>query len=474
VRLADLTNSDRKIPAPERFFLVVVLLVSGTVTLPQVADVGFVTGLGLWTMGILAAAWGLWAVRPALPRAVAPVLLPLFAFTLFCCCSPAWGQRNGTTWVQLLTVIVAVPGLILLTARECGRVAGFREAVLAAADFASVTAALAYTLTLLAFGPGGDAEVGGRPLFLARPFALFALVAVARQLARWHAGRPAGLVNAVWVLGLVLMSQSRLGLVTILVLFPLSYALVGGRRNLTMAAVMLMTGGLGLTLLLMFSQTMYDRFFGFDASLQVGGVSINAMGRTAAWEALLGNIRGWQELWFGHGSGAASDFCSTRFANLPHPHNDYIRFLYDFGVVGLGWFLLFVLACLTTLGKRMRAADRAGEEPGARAEAAAHRGALLALVAVLASMATDNSANYVFVMAPLAILLGAALSAPARGVHRPAAIYADGLDWVFADAPDGGHRPDAPAAATPDAPGTPVAAAAGDRAAASSVPQEAR
>jgi hypothetical protein len=147
--------------------------------------------------------------------------------------------------VQLLTVVVAVPGLVLLTARECARTAGFRESVMAGLDFASVTAAVGYTLTLLAFGPGSDAELGGRPLFLARAFALFAIVAAARQLARWHAGSPAGLFTAVWLLALVLLSESRLGLVTILAMFPLSYAMVGGRRNLAMAALMAVAAGWG-------------------------------------------------------------------------------------------------------------------------------------------------------------------------------------------------------------------------------------
>ena len=424
MRLAQLENSPHRIPAPERLFVLVVLLVSGTVTLPQVVEFGFMTGLGLWSIAIAGGAWCLWLVKPSTPRGLTGVLAPLAAFSGFCLFSPLWGERNGTVWIQLLTVLIGFTGFVLLTARECGDRPAFRESVGRAMDFASVTAAIAYTLTVLAFGQGGDAELGGRPLFLARPFALFALVAVARQIARWHAGEKSGFFIAAWIAVLVILSQSRLGLVTILAMFPISCFIVGGRRNIALGALMLIVGASTLCGLLMFSQTMYDRFFGFDASLNVGGVSINAMGRTVAWERLLADIHGTSSWLFGHGSGAASWFCSITFVNLPHPHNDYLRFLYDFGLFGLVWFLLFALAALAATWRRVRTAVRENR----RADIGPPLGALLGLLALLAAMMTDNPGNYVFVMAPLGILFGAAISRPA--VQRAPEPQ---LDWVFAE-----------------------------------------
>ncbi|MDB5295180.1 MAG: O-antigen polymerase [Phycisphaerales bacterium] len=430
--LADLSTSSRKLPAPERLFVLVALMVSGTVTLPQVVEVGFMSGLGLWTLAAAGLSWGLWLMKPSAPRAILPAAVPLVAFAGFAAFTPLWGDRSGVEWIQLLAVTAALPGFLLLTAREAAARPGFGDAVLRALDFAAVTAAVGYTLTVLALGPGGDAEFGGRPVFLARPFALFAIVAVARQLGRYHAGDRGGMVVAAWLAALVFLSESRLGMVAVLAMFPASYALVGGRRNRVTAAVMVAAGAAGMTLLLTLSDAMYQRFFGYDASLEVGGVAINASGRTAAWTALLADIRTQIQLWFGSGAGAGSAFVTAHFANLPHPHNDYIRYLYDFGLFGLLWFLAFGLAAVAMLWRRLRAACRAAAsgDPAARAAVGLPLGTLLAVAGVAASMVTDNPANYIYVMAPLGVLLGAALC-------RPFAQPEPDVGWVFAadDAP---------------------------------------
>ena len=420
-----LPSPTTKLPAPERLFLLVTLMISGTVTLPQLVPAGLMSGLGLWTVVAGGLAWGLWTMKPRAPRAVLPAAVPLAAFTGFAALSPLWGFGYGTVGIQLLAVTVGFLGFVLLTAREAAARPAFADAVLRALDFASVTAAVGYTLTFLAFGPGGDAFVGGRPAFLARPFALFAIIAVARQLGRFHAGERAGLGVALWLTGLVFLSQSRLGMVMVLLLFPASFAAMGGRRNLELAVFMLVLAAAALAGLLATSDAMYQRFFGYDASLEVGGVAINASGRTAAWEAMVADIRSPMQLWFGSGAGAGSTFVSLRFVNLPHPHNDYLRYLYDFGLFGLLWFLAFAGTAVAMLWRRLRAARAAADRPAVGLPL----GTLLALLGVLASMLTDNSANYIYVMAPLGILLGATLCRPVAA--RPPEPE---LAWVFREA----------------------------------------
>jgi O-antigen ligase len=185
--------------------------------------------------------------------------------------------------------------------------------------------------------------------------------------------------------------------------------------------------------LLAVSDEMYQRFFGYDASLEVGGVAINASGRTAAWEAMIADIRTPMQLWFGSGAGAGSTFVSLRFVNLPHPHNDYLRYLYDFGLFGLCWFLAFALAAVVMLWNRLRAARAADDRPAVGLPL----GTLLALLGVLVSMLTDNSANYIYVMAPLAILLARRCAA-----GRPSAGAGAGLG-----VPRGGDAEAAPGTA---------------------------
>jgi len=47
--------------------------------------------------------------------------------------------------------------------------------------------------------------------------------------------------------------------------------------------------------------------------------------------------------WFGKGVGSSSILIDQYFPSLGHPHNDFLRVLYDYGAVGLGCFLVFLL-----------------------------------------------------------------------------------------------------------------------------------
>ncbi len=166
---------------------------------------------------------------------------------------------------------------------------------------------------------------------------------------------------------------------------------------------------------------MHERFFGHDASLSVGGVSINGEGRAEMWRTLLDHLQGHYLL--GNGVGAAGNLIDRYFENLGHPHNDFLRFLYDFGIFGLGWWLIFKVVFIGTgIGMLRRcatphAAARWGVDPR---DFELHLAPLLALAAVIASMFSDNSVSYVFVMAPLAMLIGCSLSrvraAPSRSL----------------------------------------------------------
>jgi hypothetical protein len=168
---------------------------------------------------------------------------------------------------------------------------------------------------------------------------------------------------------------------------------------------MTVVGGAVLAGAVMLSEDLHDRFFGFDASLQIGGVSFNASGRTEAWGALLDDLNGGAKL-FGKGAGSSANFVSQRFQNLTHPHNDFLRFYYDYGAFGLFWWAAFLLAAALAMLAAVRRAVRHGN----RAELQYHLAPLLALAGVCASLFTDNSISYIFVMAPLGMLIGCSLS----------------------------------------------------------------
>ncbi len=68
-------------------------------------------------------------------------------------------------------------------------------------------------------------------------------------------------------------------------------------------------------------------------------------GRAEVWAALISNISGWREIAFGHGLGSASDVGVMVNPAFNHPHNEYLRFLFDLGVLGF----IFLLACLLSV-----------------------------------------------------------------------------------------------------------------------------
>jgi hypothetical protein len=216
------TTSSPRLPDLEQMFLALVLLVSGTVTLPQALELGPVSGLGGWTIVISSGAWVLWLLRPYFPRELLWVLLPLMLFAIYASFSLLWGGLT-VEGLQNLAVSGGFVGFVLLTARECERSPGLAQGLHRAIDTASVLAALGYTLTVLVEGPGGEIVIGGRQVFMARPFALFATVAVGRQIARWMSGDGRGLWLALWLVALVFLSQSRLAMAACLALFPLAY-----------------------------------------------------------------------------------------------------------------------------------------------------------------------------------------------------------------------------------------------------------
>jgi len=405
-----------RMPDWDQSFLLIVMWVSGTVNLLQCVELGGTTGLGMWTTLIGAGVWCLWLVRPYYPRELSRVLLPLICFSLYAALSLIWGGVDVKA-MQNLSVSIGFTGFVLLAARECDRRPAFAFKLHKALDGASIITALAYTVTFLLFGQGSDAYVGNRMFFAARPFALFAAVAVARQLARWQAGDWKGFAVGVWLVVLVFLSQSRLAMVACLIQFPLAMSCRGDLKSIARALMMTVFAASALIASIFLSQSMYDRFFAYDAKIAVGGVMINASGRTEMWQTLLDDLRG-KAVYFGRGAGGAGRLIDRYFPDLGHPHNDFLRLLYDFGAVGLGWWALFLVIVIFTMIGGVR---RCTQAPAAvtstsrsrmkgHPDLPLHLAPILALLAITMSMFTDNSISYIFVMAPLGMLIGVSLS----------------------------------------------------------------
>ena len=393
----------RRLPDGSRLLILGTVLVGGTVTIPQRVDVG-VSGLGVLTVVTCLAAWGLWLSRPWLPRHLGSLVLPLALFVGYSAGSLLWYEPTQQG-MQNLAVTAGFFGVLLVTARHVERSPELAASVYRALDVATLFSAVVYAASVPLYGMGAESFI------LARPFALFAMIGVARQLALWQAGDRWAFVRAGLLVGVIFFSVSRTALVASLFLFPIAALVRGGRRGLLTAAVMAVLAVAALLAAVFLSETMYERFFGYDATMEVGGVTINASGRRVMWDFLIDASR--DDLLLGHGAGASSVLVERTFVNLGHPHNDFLRFLYDFGMVGLGIWVWFLAVLAWSLYRRcLRIVHVAPRElPVALTP-------LLALLAVTASMFTDNSVGYSFIMLPMGVLIGCAVGIP-EGEHAP-------------------------------------------------------
>jgi hypothetical protein len=68
---------------------------------------------------------------------------------------------------------------------------------------------------------------------------------------------------------------------------------------------------------------------------------IKTSGRLYAWPIYWGEIM--KQPWFGHGSTMSVDFGNITFIRWSHPHNEYIRILFDYGFLGAILFLIPIL-----------------------------------------------------------------------------------------------------------------------------------
>ena len=406
----------RRLPDLAFPFLAAALLIAGTVNLPQWITVGPVSGGGALSVLLCGGAWLLWLARPTLRREHVPLLLPLVFFCVLAVGSIFWFVAT-VKGLQLLCVLAGFLGFILLTAREVERDPLLAPRLYRVLDVATWFATALYAYSLLRHG------LGSENVILPRPYALFALIGIARYLSVWQRGDWRGFLAAAVITAVILASISRVALAAALVLFPLAAVVRGDAKGFAFAAGTAAVGVLVVAAALTYSETIYQRFFGYDSTMEVGGVWINSSGRTAMWALLWESAQEAPVL--GAGLASSSLLMDQHFQGVGHPHNDFLRFFHDFGAVGLGFWVTFHGAAAATLFGRARKAARVNSP-----DFPFHLVPFLSLVGLGLGMFTDNSVSYSFVMMPLGIMLGCSLgrSSAAAGEARvvPAVMVARG------------------------------------------------
>lgn len=163
----------------------------------------------------------------------------------------------------------------------------------------------------------------------------------ALRIARDHIAQAA----VVLLLLVPIFATTRGALVASVLAIPFALPFMGLRRVVML--VLLIIGVLG-ALLVTYAPIKEKMVYG-DASMSDVLSSpevVRTSGRLVAWELMWENIRLKPVL--GHGANASEGFLVKRYSEaFAHPHNDYMRILFDYGWVGL---LIF----LATVGIQLR------------------------------------------------------------------------------------------------------------------------
>ncbi len=289
--------------------------------------------------------------------------------------------------LQFLMVQMAFLGALVL-ASTARLVVGRRLDAVVASCFRFTGIALIGSILL---NSAHIADLGGD-----RSSAIVALLVVSWFLAEYRNGNATALWWASAVVVAIGISLSRSALFAAFVLIGATLLLMSRKhlaRNLVLIVLLISAGYWAVT----YWAPLRDRFTQGDVSLSVGGVNINAAGRTKIWGVLWSDAE--HEFVIGRGAGAASARSFALSTSFGHPHNDYLRVLYDFGALGLAMLAWFAVRAARLLG---RVRKRAPTSVAALA-------ALYAGAGVLIVMATDNPLDYAFVMIPLGAMIGLGL-----------------------------------------------------------------
>jgi O-antigen ligase len=368
-----------------------ILALSATADIFGRIDLGPTSAYAWVTAGILAAILTVLVTRPriALDQAARQACLFVFLFPGYALAAAAW-HPLGIAGAQNLMVYVGF-ALLFVFALRAATAGELTPAFMRNALFVTyLGAAVLYTGSLLLDGLGGGAILGSRS------FALFALIGIAWSAAyARHGYRREGFL-AVALLLLVLLSLSRLAfaaglLVAVLAALDFSSAVRTNRTLLLLAACAIAAYG-AVAVFSPFS----ERFTQGDVVV-ISGIKLNVEGRQDLWKVTWSSAQ--DGLWFGQGAGSTEQAIEEATGTVDHPHNDYLRIIHDFGLAGLALFAAALLSLLALSWRRLRAAR-------VREERALHLSALLGLVAFCVAMATDNPVVYLFVVAPVALLLG--------------------------------------------------------------------
>jgi O-antigen ligase len=391
----------------KRCFLIGLLLSSALVdVLGNINAAGVISVNGLLTILITIGVAVFLLRRPKLAWRGFMRVWPLSALLFYSVLQCLWHPPSVQGFQNICLLWIFIGCVVLASIEEKNQLESTH--VVRVLFWASAIAALVYGISILYDGLGTESLIG------ARSFALYALLALGLLLGRWAHGSRADFWLAAGLIVLIALSLSRTALAVGVFLFPLARLRHISFRDLRRIAIIGVIAASGLYFLVVSIDALRLRFLGNGsiADYLSGEASVDTSGRLAAWVLTLNSFS--ESPWLGKGPGTANDLNGMATLDrrgdsqweLAHPLNEYLRFLHDEGVLGLSLFLAGCVQLLAVCRKGYRQSVEASSPA-----ASFYLGTFLALLAVLLTMLTDNTASYIYVMAPLGILIGTVLRA---------------------------------------------------------------
>jgi hypothetical protein len=360
-----------------------ILSVSGLTTWSGIYVSGFRIGGWMWLVAaVLAAAFV--CAAPARIPAIFLGYVPFMCFMLLGIASAGFPFKAFQNAAQLAAPVVA--GILAYNAVSSSE--GLKQ-VLKAACVALLLVAIAFLV--LPMGPKEGLS------FSRRPSATVATWCMALFMFYYLKNRAIALLVPAAIL-LAFLPGSRTG--TFLMIGMLS--LWPARRFKIMVRVAFLAGVAIVALLAFYSETMQERFFRYHGGK--GGVEelkkfeFSTMGRERLWPIV------WEASLdaplVGHGAGSVHKICRENTGGvMEHPHNDYLKIFYEYGILGSclfwGFFIIVFLSCWSTFRR----------DPTIESKIAAGSAAVI-ILGFFAFSVTDNPVLYtVHWMVPMFVMV---------------------------------------------------------------------
>jgi O-antigen ligase len=150
------------------------------------------------------------------------------------------------------------------------------------------------------------------------------------------------------------IALTRTGMIAAGLSLPLTFAPMKIIKRLLVSFLIILTA-----IPLFYTERLQQKMFysgrGTIQQIHPDNPDFDTSGRSAMWEAMQDGIS--NRPYWGHGANASETYLKTMFGSITHPHNDWLRLLYDYGYFGTGIFALSLLIQLLHILKRAKTSE---------------------------------------------------------------------------------------------------------------------